>query len=75
MRYELWAMSNCKLKTAHGSKPVAHSKKENYEKDIITYNRVIYFGSCFFTEQIYYFKRNFRFDAITNRLDNIGQFN
>ena len=47
MSYERWAMSNCKLKTAHGSKPVAHSKKENYEKDIISYNRIIIFNYDF----------------------------
>ena len=44
MSYELWAMSNWMLKVenssfniAHGSKPVAHSKKENHEKDITSH--------------------------------------
>ena len=46
MRYELWATSNCKLKTAHGSKPVAHSKKENYEKDITSHIRIVVRDVC-----------------------------
>ena len=47
MSYERWAMSNCKLKTAHGSKPVAHSKKENHEKDFTINNRIIIFNYDF----------------------------
>ena len=73
MSYELWAMSNCKLKTAHGSKPVAHSKKENYEKDITTYISVIIIGNYFRAEQVCAFKRDFRFDVTSWRMDNNQQ--
>ena len=43
-------MSICKSKTAHGSMLNAHSKKENYEKDITTYIRTDILDDCNGTE-------------------------
>ena len=47
MSYEQLKVENSSFFIAHGSKPVAHSKKENYEKDFTTYNCIIIFDYDF----------------------------
>ena len=63
MSYEQLKVENSSFFIAHGSKPVAHSKKENYEKDITTYISVIIISNYFRAEQVCAFKRDFRFDV------------
>jgi hypothetical protein len=53
-------MSICKSKTAHGSKLGAHSKKENYEKDITSHISIIIIGDDICAEQRHIIERDIR---------------
>ena len=46
MGYEQLKIESLKFFIAHGSKPVAHSKKENHEKDITSHIRIVVRDVC-----------------------------